>query len=64
MTPKEKAKQLITKFYTLTTDTEIAIAKSCARQAANEVLEALNPSQLEDIFYWSEVKTEIETWNK
>ncbi len=64
MTPKEKAKQLITKFYTLITDTDIAVARACAKQAADEVLNALDMSQLEDIFYWSEVKTEIETWNK
>lgn len=64
MTPKEKAKQLITKFYTLTTDTDIAVARSCAKQAADEVLNALDLNQLETIFYWTEVKTEIETWNK
>ena len=70
MTPKEKAKQLVEKYlyqvrgadrysYNLD-DINMFIAKQCAQIAANEVLEALNPSQLEDIFYWSEVKTEIE----
>lgn len=62
MTPKEKARQLVTKFYTLTTDTDIAVARECAKQAADEVLNALDMSQLEDIFYWSEVKTEIENF--
>ena len=60
MTPKEKAKQLVTKFYTLNTDTDISAARACAKQAAAEVLSALSPSQLEDIFYCSEVKSEIE----
>jgi len=53
MTPKEKAKQLITKFYTLTTDTDISVARACARQAADEVLNALTLNQAKTFFYWS-----------
>jgi hypothetical protein len=64
MTPKEKADKLCMRFLIETT-TDIPygvnkiIAKECALIAVNEIMKAgINP--IDRVFYWEEVKKEIE----
>jgi hypothetical protein len=68
MTPKEKAKELVYKFYPsvqwkLGQEDCLDRAKRCALIAVNEILNFrtfLKSMPLEDIKYWQEVKKEIE----
>ena len=68
MTPKEKAKELVDKFYPsvqwkLGQEDCLDRAKRCALIVANEILNFrtfLKSMPLEDIYYWQEVKSEIE----
>jgi len=67
MTPKEKAEQLVSKYY-IFNHIGNGHAKKCALIAVDEILpivqsyeEALSPSQTSDEYeYWQEVKQEIE----
>jgi hypothetical protein len=62
MTPKEKAEQLINKFFFDTMLDELEDAKDCALIAVDEIKEFMSPmvhsKQAYD--YWEEVKQEIE----
>ena len=68
MTPKEKAKDLVYKFYPsvqwkLGQEDCLDRAKQCALIAVDEILNFrtfLKSMPLEDIYYWQEVKKEIE----
>jgi hypothetical protein len=70
MTPKEKAKELVDKYYNFNTDenpfewcTEIPIpvAKQCALICVEEIIEFGNNSNIrEPMMYWNKVKEEIE----
>ena len=68
MTPKDKAKELIYKFYPsvqwkLGQEDCLNRAKQCALIAVDEILNFrtfLKSIPLEDIKYWQEVKQEIE----
>ena len=60
MTPKEKAKELVDKFF-FYDNICIDLAKRCALICVNEIQESQNIyTPLDDIIYWSEVKQEIE----
>ena len=72
MTPKEKAIELVTKYYGHFT-AHMSIAKKCALIAVNEIIEATNmyqfaisndkesiPAKVVNHPYWQEVKQEIE----
>jgi hypothetical protein len=54
MTPKEKAQELVTKYYGHFT-AHMSIAKKCALIAVDEILNLRS-----NIAYWQEVKKEIE----
>jgi hypothetical protein len=61
MTPKEKAKDLIRKFYSA----GAMECKQCALIAVDEILEIINETMIlvdieSDYDYWQEVKQEIE----
>jgi hypothetical protein len=63
MTPKEKAKELVNKFYDEIKYMERA--KKCALIAVNEIIYTVNmciPYQNEETYvnYWQQVKIEIE----
>ena len=63
MTPKEKAKELVDKyFYLFSVELENTIAdyeaKECALIAVDEILDAVGTNY--SINYWQEVKQEIE----
>jgi hypothetical protein len=59
MTAKEKAKDLVRKFYQVTVDFDIA--KQCAGIAVYEIIEFMSPmvndKQMYD--YWEEVRFEV-----
>ena len=64
MTPKEKAEELVEKFYKyahgLTENVFKQNAKQCALIAVDEVIDALDQSLVDaDIEYWKQVKEEI-----
>ena len=62
MTPKEKAEQLLNRFYFDTTLNELEASKECALIAVDEILfivSKYNDTQAE-VSYWQEVKLEIE----
>jgi len=61
MTPKEKAKELVNKFYIqeIKYYENITTAKQCALIAVDEILNLDNFS-IEGRIYWQEVKLEIE----
>ena len=55
ISPKQKAKELVNKFYKYSTYSIPDSAKQCALIAVEEILkDTIN------IYYWHEVKTEIE----
>ena len=70
MTPKEKAEELVDKFYYIPNSQGIFMmqdyqAKECALIAVDEILEVLYSLKLgnalsEELEYWEEVKQEIE----
>ena len=69
MTPKEKAKDLVEKYYHLfsvTLENTISIyeAKNCALIAIDEILNAIDWHEFEtpnlQLYYWEKVKNEIE----
>ena len=71
MTPKEKAKELITEFQSVLFSDEFHDAKKCALIAVEEVMDTFptpywdgdkehSPELLGDILFWNEVKQEIE----
>jgi len=62
MTPKEKAKNLVNKYYLMFPDTSYDVAIQCALIAVKEVLlhEKNNHSVSDKLTdYWEEVKQEI-----
>jgi hypothetical protein len=71
-TPKEKAKELVNKFYLFTASFDNDQAKQCALITINEIFEHIDyiftelekdklPNKFDDeIEYWNEVKKEIE----
>lgn len=65
MTPKEKAKQLVDKYYGITdVNWGIRQQKECALIAIAEIIEAIDWHEFEppnrEFEFWDEVKTEIE----
>jgi hypothetical protein len=56
MTPKEKAKDLVRRFYQATADFDIA--KQCAGIAVYEIIDDLTDHE-EDSAYWQEVRFEV-----
>jgi hypothetical protein len=68
MTPKEKAKELVTKFINIDSDSEIFdgfkmnlfYSQRCALIAVDEVLQLCWNGNLKAQQYWMEVKQEIE----
>jgi hypothetical protein len=67
MTPKEKAKELISKFTFLTypeSDAKFYNPKQCALIAVDEILDAIDWHKFEtpnkEIEFWQEIKQEIE----
>jgi hypothetical protein len=63
MTPKEKAKELFDKYYSITGP--FTEAKQCALIAVDEIIAQIEPSVSMDVIsarikYWQEVKQEIE----
>ena len=68
MTPKEKAKELVTHFYPevqwkLGQEDCLDRAKRCALIAVDEILNSntfLHSIELADVYYWLDVKKEIE----
>ena len=67
MTPKEKAKELVDKFYYIPNSQGIFMmqdyqAKECALIAVDEIILEMNSVMLPNPFkqYWQEVKQEIE----
>lgn len=67
MTPKEKAKELVDRYYRLfSVELENTIdyteAKQCALIAVNEIIGTLSPYLGDNnaMIYWNEVKKEIE----
>lgn len=70
MIAKEKAQELVKKFYQPIFDIDLGIdvskdekrynsAKECALIAVDEILKTLKPPCLYEYSYWQEVKTEI-----
>ena len=57
MTPKEKAMELMLKYYNLIPMNTVSFSKKCATIAIDEILEEC---RLERDWYWEEVKQEIE----
>jgi hypothetical protein len=72
MTPKEKASQLVKRFYRdsdlLVEDLSFIQAKECALIAVDEILHSrpiITDSQVEYQYnYWQEVKQEIENYDQ
>jgi hypothetical protein len=69
MTPKEKAEQLLNRFYFDTTLNELEASKECALIAVDEIIEQYefdvasdvkNKRFMAKLNYWDEVKKEIE----
>jgi hypothetical protein len=64
MTPKQKAKELILKYYFVYVSgyTSIHEVKRAALIAVDEIIESVNDEHVSDIFieFWEDVKTEIE----
>ena len=67
MTPKEKAEELVNKFYDATDDhwNQDYVSKKCALIAVDEILDDDMYDMSEDLFekrilYWENVKQEIE----
>lgn len=62
MTPKEKAEQLINKFFFDTMLNELEDAKDCALIAVDEIKEFMSPmvNSKQTYDYWDEVKQKIE----
>ena len=60
MTPKEKAEQLLNRFYFDTTLNELEASKECALIAVDEIIEILSKDINPIVNYWFEVKREIE----
>ena len=65
MTPKEKAEELIEKYYSLYEGIELSLArKHWARRSAliavNEILSVIWINLDDEVDYWAEVKQEIE----
>jgi hypothetical protein len=65
MTPKEKAKELVEKFYHIKIHVHYSIAKQCALIAVDDILEIFkcSPQLFVDTLmykYWQQVKIEIE----
>lgn len=61
MTPKEKAKELVNKYWITDFDIYEEECKKCALIAVDEILNAINPfGQMLGKEYWQEVKQEIE----
>ena len=56
MTPKEKAKDLVRRFYQVTADFDIA--KQCAGIAVYEIIDEKTDFE-EDSAYWQEVRFEV-----
>ena len=71
MTPKEKAKELVDKFYNIDSDSEmyddftmkIFYAQRCALICVDEVLKEIlstpNVYELDTYYYWIKIKQEI-----
>ena len=55
MTPKEKADELIRKYYSI----GAIEVKQCALIAVDEILDIIHPTPY-NVYYWQEVKQEIE----
>ena len=61
MTPKEKAEQILDRFYFDTTLDEPEQAKDCALIAVDEIIKFGNEQGIrEPMMYWYKVKQEIE----
>jgi hypothetical protein len=71
MTPKEKAKELVSKFMNIDSDSKffdgfnmpLFYSQRCALIAVNEIIDILtikNYSDVDDYEYWNKVKYEIE----
>lgn len=61
MTPREKAEQLLDRFYFDTTLNELEEAKDCALIAIDEIITFGNQAGIrEPMMYWNKVKQEIE----
>jgi hypothetical protein len=64
MTPKEKAEELVNKFYWRKTDhnTSVIDSKQLALIAVDEIINSVDNEHVSDIFndYWEEVKQEID----
>lgn len=60
MTPKEKAKELVLKYYLLIPMNTISFAKQCALIAVDEILNLYWLHDKKGFDYWQEVKQEIE----
>lgn len=62
MTPKEKAKELMLKYYELIPMNTISFAKQCALIAVDEIIEEayFSNGYYQRHKYWQEVKQEIE----
>jgi hypothetical protein len=61
MTPKEKAKDLVDKYFTTGYAINLFYAKQCALITVDEIINSINPFGMflgKD--YWQEVKQEIE----
>ena len=65
-TPKEKAEQLLNRFWFDTTLDELEQAKDCALIAVDEILKvvniwsSLNMQKSSQVIFWEEVKEELE----
>jgi hypothetical protein len=62
MTPKEKAQELINKFYFDTSLTDIEEVKECAIIVVNEIIDFMSPyvNNKETYDFWDKVKLEIQ----
>lgn len=60
MTPKEKAEQLLDRFYFDTTLNELEQAKDSALIAVDEIIEILSKDINPIVNYWFKVKEELE----
>jgi hypothetical protein len=61
MTPKEKAEQLLNRFYFDTTLDELEQAKDCTIIAVDEIIKFGNEQGIrEPMMYWYKVKQELE----
>ncbi len=66
MTPKEKAKELVEKYYHLPADIDKYGAKQCALIAVDEIImcdaifHANNKETIDERNYWFQVRKEIE----